>query len=158
MRVPLPLAVAAAVLLSFACNSNSTVVLSPLDAPDSLTSVSLNEAVLLAWADNSFTSAPTRFGVYSVYSTSYNLDAGLCGTVWSIEGTTVSPEFLVGEMTNGVPRCFRAAAIAKDDGSESAFSPLWQDTPRPDARNVLLYASAVNLGASGFRFWDDANS
>src|SRR5699024_8563291 len=31
------------------------------------------------------------------------------------------------------------------------------DTPRPDARNVVLYAVQDRATESGFRFWDDLN-
>jgi len=34
---------------------------------------------------------------------------------------------------------------------------LRQDTPRPDARNVLVSAFEANSAQSGFRFWDDVN-
>jgi hypothetical protein len=81
----------------------------------------------------------------------------VCGTSWSLEGSTVAPEFLVGALTNGVPRCYRVTALATD-GSESAPSPIWQDTPRPDARNLLVYAYPVDSAHSGFRFWDDLNN
>jgi len=156
MRTPSVLAVLFVGLLAVGCDSSTTTntVLNPLPAPDSLGSVSLDHAVELHWADNAFLSAPSRFQWYTIYSTSYNLDNGLCGTSWEVEGTTVAPEFLVGALTNGVPRCYTTTAIATD-GSESGRSPLWQDTPRPDARNVLVYADGTNLALSGFRFWDD---
>ena len=57
---------------------------------------------MLFWSDNAFVSDPTRFAVYRVYSTSYDLDAGLCGVSWAVEGTTVAPEFLVGAL---IERC-----------------------------------------------------
>jgi len=129
----------------------------PLDAPASLSSVSLNGAIDLSWSDNSYARDPGRFQSYRVYSTGYNLGGGLCGTTWSIEGTTVSPEFLVTTLTNGVPRCFGVTALATE-GSESQWSPLHQDTPRPDARNVLVWAYQADSANSGFRFWDDFNS
>lgn len=128
----------------------------PLEAPASLSSVSLDSAIYLDWADNAFLNAPNDFAVYRVYSTSYNLDQGLCGTNWSVEGTTVSHAFLAAQLTNGVPRCFATSAISVE-GVESAWSPLRQDTPRPDARNVLVWAFGVNTPQSGFRFWDDIN-
>jgi len=157
MRTPSITALAIG-LLAVACNSTPTTVVSaPLPAPDSLGSVSLNRAIELHWADNAYQSAPSRFQWYAVYSTSYDLDRGLCGTSWVGEGTTVAPEFLVGALTNGVPQCYTVTAIATD-GSESERSALWQDTPRPDARNVLVYASAINPGSSAFRFWDDVNN
>jgi fibronectin type 3 domain-containing protein len=127
-----------------------------LESPTSLGSISLNGAIHLDWTDNAFLSDPQRFKWYRVYSASYDLDHGLCGTDWSLEGTTVSPEFLVGALTNGVPRCFSVSAISVE-GYESLWSPLWQDTPRPDARNLLVFAFDQNSAQAGFRFWDDVN-
>src|SRR5881409_2073459 len=126
-----------------------------LPAPDTLGSISLNQAIHLGWADNAAQS--TRFKWYRVYSASYNLDTGFCGTDWVLEGTTVSNEFLATLLANGTPRCFGASAISTE-GYESLWSPLRQDTPRPDARNVLVYAFQTDADSSGFRFWSDANS
>jgi len=140
------------------CQTNEMLVpTGPLDAPASLSSTSLNGAIFLSWSDNAFARDPARFQWYRVYSSSYDLDRGLCGATWSIEGTTVSAEFLVGALSNGVPRCFGVTAIATD-GSESLRSPLRQDTPRPDARNVLVWAYQADPTHAGFRFWDDLNS
>src|SRR6266545_6548 len=127
-----------------------------LQAPAWLSSISLNGAIHLEWDDSSYSTAPTRFKWYRIYSTDYDLDAGLCGANWLLEGTTVAPEFLVSAMTNGVPRCFGISAVSRE-GYESLWSPLRQDTPRPDARNVLVYALQVNGTQAGFRFWDDVN-
>ena len=160
MRAPLKCLLAATGLLAFACNSatdNNVFLGTPLPAPSSLESVSLNRAVELNWSDNAYESAPARFDLYRVYSTTYNLDADLCGTRWDIEGTTVAPEFLVGALTNGVPRCYQVSALSTD-GAESGPSPLRQDTPRPDARNVLVYGFGTKPDSSGFRFWDDINN
>ena len=60
-------------------------------------------------------------------------------------------------MSNGVPRCFGVSAVSRE-GYESLWSPLRQDTPRPDARNTLVYAYGANQVQSGFRFWEDVNS
>lgn len=125
-----------------------------LPAPDTLGSISLNRAIHLGWADNA--ALDTTFKWYRVYSASYDLDHNLCGTDWVLEGETVSNEFLASVLTNGVPRCFGVSAISKQ-GYESLWSPLRNDTPRPDARNVLVYAFEVQPGQSGFRFWNDAN-
>jgi hypothetical protein len=127
-----------------------------LERPASLSSISLNGAIALDWSDNAYAADPTRFKWYRVYSTSYDLDTGVCGATWSLEGTTVSPEFVAGVLPNGVPRCFGVSAISLE-GYESLWSPLRQDTPRPDARNLLLYAFGANSALSGFRFWDDLN-
>jgi hypothetical protein len=128
-----------------------------LDSPNWLTSISLNGAVHLTWDDSSYVTAPTRFKWYRIYSASYDLDAGLCGTSWLLEGTTTAPEFLVGAMPNGSPRCFGVSAVSRE-GYESLWSPLRQDTPRPDARNTLAFAYDKNQALSGFRFWKDANA
>ncbi len=127
-----------------------------LVAPAWLSSISLNGAIHLQWDDTSYASAPTRFKWYRIYSTAYNLDTGLCDTNWLLEGTTVAPEFLASALTNGVPRCFGVSAVSRE-GYESLWSPLHQDTPRPDARNTLVYAIDANGPQSGFRFWQDAN-
>ena len=149
---------AAAVLGAAACqNTTSGTSLSPLQAPDSIGSISLNSAIFLGWADNAYQSDPARFSIYNVYSASYNLDTGVCGSNWVLEGTTVAHEFLVAQLQNGVPRCYATSAVSVE-GLESAWSPRWQDTPRPDARNVLLYALQTNADSSGFRFWSDANN
>jgi hypothetical protein len=79
----------------------------------------------------------------------------VCGT-WRLEGTTVAPEFVVGALANGVPECFSVTAESID-GFESGRSPTRTDTPRPDARNVVLYAFQAQPDQSGFRFWDDLN-
>ncbi len=156
MRVPFASIPGVVALLAVACNSNTTVPLNPLPAPTDLQSVSLNQAIDLFWADNAAVSGGSRFYWYQVYSASYDLDHDRCGT-WYLEGATVSPEFLAGSLTNGVPRCYRVSAISTD-GAESPWSTRWQDTPRPDARNVLVYAFGTNPAASGFRFWDDVNN
>ena len=127
-----------------------------LDAPASLFSISLNGAIHLEWDDNAYTAEPTRFKWYRIYSTDYNLDTGLCDTSWLLEGTTVAPEFLASAMTNGLPRCFGVTAVSRE-GYESLWSPLRQDTPRPDARNTLVFAYDEDTTRSGFRFWDDLN-
>src|SRR6266545_366595 len=128
-----------------------------LERPSSLTSISLNGAIHLEWADNAYAANPTRFKWYRIYSTSYDLDTGLCGATWSLEGTTIAPEFLASALPNGSPRCFGVSAISTE-GYESLWSPLRQDTPRPDARNTLIYAYDANQAFSGFRFWEDLNS
>lgn len=127
-----------------------------LDRPATLTSTTLNGAVALTWSDNAFNSSPSGFLQYRIYSTPYDLDQNLCGVTWSLEGTTVAPEFVVGALTNGVSRCFGVSAVSRE-GFESLWSPVRDDTPRPDARNVVLYARQVQDAGSGFRFWLDLN-
>jgi hypothetical protein len=128
----------------------------PPDVPATLSSTSLDGAIALTWTDNSYTSDPGNFQNYRIYSTSYDLDNNACGSSWQLEGTTVAPEFVVGALTNGVPRCFAVSAVSVD-GFESDRSPLRSDTPRPDSRNIILYAAQFQPAGSGFRFWDDLN-
>lgn len=127
-----------------------------LSSPAWLSSTSLNGAILLYWSDNPFESAPSGFKQYRVYSASYSLDQNKCGIQWTLEGTTVSPEFLAGVLTNGVPRCFGVSAESIE-GWESLWSDLRADTPRPDARNVLVYPFQADANHSGFRFFQDVN-
>jgi hypothetical protein len=125
--------------------------------PGWLFSISLNGAIHLQWDDTSYVADPARFQGYRIYSTPYDLDAGVCDPTWFLEGTTVAPEFLASALPNGSPRCFGVTAVSRE-GYESMWSPLRQDTPRPDARNVLVYALQQDATKAGFRFWNDANS
>lgn len=127
-----------------------------LPAPATLLSVSLDGAIALAWADNAHDAAPARFSDYRIYSAAYNLDTDLCAVDWFLEGTTVAPEFIAGALPNGQPRCFAVTAVTVE-GYESLWSPIRADTPRPDARNIVLYARELTLAQSGFRFWKDLN-
>ncbi len=127
-----------------------------LQAPNSLSSITLSRAIHLLWSDNPYTAAPNGFKQYRVYSTGFSLDDGLCDPAWRLEGTTVAPEFLVGAITNGVPLCFGVSAESIE-GFESLWSPLRADTPRPDARNIVMAADQFDPSMSGFRFWLDAN-
>ena len=145
------------VLLTAGCSSNDgSGPGTPVDSPSSLSSVTLDGAIALTWSDNPFASDPDIFQNYRVYSTSYDFDNDRCGTTWSLEGTTVAAEFVVGALTTGVPKCFSVTAESVD-GFESDRSPLRSDTPRPDARNVVVYAFQEQSGQSGFRFWDDVD-
>ncbi len=127
-----------------------------LPAPAWLKSITLNGAVHLYWSDNPFQSAPSGFKQYRVYSASYDRGRNTCGATWSLEGTTISPEFLASALTNGVTRCFGVSAESAE-GWESLWSPLIADTPRPDARNVLMFPFQADPNASGFRFFQDTN-
>jgi hypothetical protein len=137
-----------------ACSSDRTDPGIPPDVPAELTSITLDGAVALSWIDNSFTSDPSNFSNYRIYSTLYDFATDLCGSSWGLEGTTVAPEFIVGALANGVTRCFEVSAVSLD-GAESARSQVRLDTPRPDGRNVALFARQVQDAESGFRFWDD---
>lgn len=127
-----------------------------LQKPATLTSTTLDAAIALAWSDNAFTADPARFRIYRVYSSPFDLELNLCGTAWFLEGTTVAPEFIASALTNGAPRCFAVSAVSQE-GFESLWSPLRSDTPRPDARNVVVYARQSQDAGSGFRFWRDQN-
>lgn len=127
-----------------------------LEWPASLTSVSLDGRIHLEWSDNPYQQEPNGFLTYRVYSTAYDLDNNVCGASWSLEGTTVAPTFLVGALTNGVPRCFGVTAVSIE-GFESLWSPLRYDTPRPEARNIVLMTGDVDPTRTGFRFFLDAN-
>lgn len=147
---------AVSLLAVAACSEETVGPGDVLDAPASLSSISLDGAVALTWADNSYEQDPDFFQNYRVYSTAYDLDADLCGTSWRLEGTTVAPEFIVSALPNGVSRCFTVTAESVDL-VESDRSPLRNDTPRPDARNVAIYARQVSVLGSGFRFFRDTN-
>ncbi len=139
--------------------SSNTVVVDErlrLDAPDWIATTTLSGAIHVAWADNAFTAAPTGFKQYRIYSASYSLDDPVCRS-WALEGTTIAPEFLVSSLPNGFPRCFGVSAESIE-GWESLWSPLRADTPRPDARNVVVFASDVDLTKAGFRFFQDMNN
>jgi hypothetical protein len=125
-----------------------------LSKPSWLASTSLDGAVALQWSDNAYDDEPAAFSHYRVYGARYDLDAGVCKNDWALEGTTVAPEFIVGALANGVPRCFAVTAISVE-GYESLWSPAKDDTPRPDARNVVVYARQYQESGSGFRFWQD---
>ncbi len=127
-----------------------------LQRPTWLTSISLNGAVHLEWSDTAYTLAPSAFEHYRVYSAGYDIDSSLCGVHWTLEGTTVSSSFLVSNLNNGIPRCYAVAAISVE-GYESLWSPLRNDTPRPDAYNVVLKALDADSTTAGFRFWLDGN-
>ena len=153
---------AAAIALS-ACSSSSTgpVTGTPPPTPLNLVGTSLDAAIALTWDDNAFLASPSNFQNYRVFSTTYSWTtdylAGQCGTTWLLEGTTVSPEFIVGALTNGVSRCFAVSAMSVGQ-AESPRSRPHNDTPRPDARNVVVWTGAANPTLSGFRFWKDANA
>ena len=143
-------------VLIAACSSDRADPGIPPDVPASLLSTTLDGAVALSWTDNSYTSDSANFESYRIYSTSYDFDTDSCGTTWGLEGTTVAPEFVVGALVNGTSRCFGVSATSRD-GAESARSGTVWDTPRPDTRNVLLYARQTQDAGSGFRFWEDLN-
>jgi hypothetical protein len=144
------------VLAACSGDDNNTGPGIPPDTPASLSSTSLDGAIALTWTDNSYQSDPAIFSNYQVYSTSYDLDNDVCGENWSLEGTTVAPEFIVGALANGIPLCFDVSAVSVD-GFESGRSPSRADTPRPDSRNVAVATVQSDAAVSGFSFWDDVD-
>ena len=138
------------------CSSDNNSPGVPPDVPADLLSSTLDQAVALSWDDNAYTADPTNFQNYGIYSTTYDFDNDLCGTSWALEGTTVAPEFIVGALVNGVPRCFAVTARSVE-GAESARSVSRADTPRPDSRNIVLNVIPSQDAGSGFRFWEDLN-
>jgi hypothetical protein len=125
-----------------------------LPAPLGLASISLNGAVQLHWSNNVVTGSASTFDHYRVYSTAYDGSRGVCTTAWVLEGSTVSDAFLVDKLTNGASRCFAVSAITHD-GHESLWSDSRLDTPRYDARNVLVYAQSVRPDSAAFLFLDE---
>ncbi|MGB7211222.1 MAG: hypothetical protein WBC97_01220 [Gemmatimonadales bacterium] len=125
-----------------------------LVAPDSLYTTALNGGVALDWPDNAY--APD-FLNYRVYSASYDLGTQLCGSDWGLEGTTISPDFIATLLPNGQPRCFAVSAV-DTLGYESLWSPIQAETPRFDARDVVINAVPYSNTGSAFRFWQDLNS
>jgi fibronectin type 3 domain-containing protein len=127
-----------------------------IGAPSTLTGITLDSAIHLDWQD---TPDLARFKWYRVYSSDYVGGSNPCPT-WVLEGTTVSHEFLAAQLPNGVTRCFDVSAV-DTLGYESLWalaSPGWTDTPRPDARNVLVWGfGGAHNAQAGFRFWDDVN-
>lgn len=128
---------------------------SALPAPASLRSITLNGAIQLAWSSNAVDADRAAFDHYRVYSASFDDLRGTCDS-WSLEGSTVSDAFLVANLTNGVTRCFAVSAVTHD-GRESEWSSAIHDTPRYDARNVLVYSHDVRGDSSGFAFFDDGS-
>ena len=125
-----------------------------IGAPSTLTGITLDSAIHLDWHD---TPDLARFKWYRIYSSAYTAGPTPCAN-WVLEGTTVSHEFLSSQLTNGVTRCFDVSAV-DTLGYESLWAPgPWTDTPRPDARNVLVWGlGGTHDAQSGFRFWDDVN-
>ncbi len=129
-----------------------------LPAPASLNSITLHRAVQLSWASNSRTADPNAFDYYRVYSTVWSATASRCDdSLWILEGTTISEDFISTGLTNGVRYCFAVSAVSRD-GHESLFSVPRDDTPRYDSRNVIVDAFQVAPATSGFDFYNPTAS
>lgn len=120
-----------------------------LPAPLDLASVTLNHGVQLSWDANAYDAGPELFSIYRVYSTSSSNQGACDDTQWALEGTTVSEEFVARNLPNGATRCFAVSAVSLD-GHESVWSNVKSDTPRFDARSIVLDASDVRRVSSGF--------
>lgn len=125
-----------------------------LPAPLGLTSITLNRAIHLSWQDNAVQAPDSTFDHYRVYSSSFSSARGLCQEPWYFEGSTVSDEFLVGNLTNGTSRCYAVSAISYD-GHESTWSNARLDTPRLDAKSVLVYVAETKIDSAAFVFSDE---
>jgi fibronectin type 3 domain-containing protein len=137
-------------------NSNVVTIdlTSSLPAPNGLGSVSLNGAIQLYWSSNAANVA--GFDHYRVYSTDYVVSRSVCSANWVLEGSTVSDGFLVGNLTNGVSRCYAVSAVTTD-GHESEWSASVLDTPRWDARNAFVYSRQARPDSAGFLFLDEVS-
>lgn len=128
-----------------------------LVAPQDLGGTSLDGAVQLGWADNARLTGGSQFRHYRIFSTVLTASGGCDASRWVVEGATLSNSFLVGGLTNGITRCFAVTAMSTS-GIESVMSSAWVDTPRPDARHVVIDAFGVRPATSGFIFHDAAAS
>jgi hypothetical protein len=128
-----------------------------LPAPRTLTSTTLNGGVELTWERNAYLFAPDAFDFYRVYSTSWTAAEGCVEDDWSLEGSTVSDGFVARNLPNGVTRCFAVSAISRD-GHESVWSNVREDTPRFDARSIVIDAQDVHRSTSGFVFMPGASA
>src|SRR3989440_544926 len=115
--------------------------------------------IRLAWDDEQ-SSDLASYRVYSRGSTSGSFLLRGETTSNTFHDNGVPHQFLAAQLPNGVTRCFDVSA--EDTlGYESLWAlptPGWTDTPRPDARNVLVWGlGGTHDAQSGFRFWDDLN-
>ena len=129
----------------------------PPPPPETLGSTSLDGGIALTWSDESYQWDPGSFRLYRVWSTFYDLDENLCTGPWSVEGTTVAPEFVVGALENGRPMCFRITAES-NGGAEGEPSAARYDTPRFESSAQVVFARQADDTRSGFRFWHDLDS
>lgn len=149
------LAIPVAIALVAGCHPYDVLPIDePLPRPATLTSTSLDGSIALTWSDEPYRADPTRFRLYRVYSASYDIDADVCRMPWSLEGTTVAPEFVAGALSNGASRCFSVTGESIE-GVESSRSPIRFDTPRYQTNGAALTARQADPAQSSFRFWRD---
>lgn len=111
-----------------------TVIYTPtIAAPDSLTGTALDSAVKLHWSADQRLANPALFAYYRVYSEPAVVSGGdnTCTTAnpnFGLEGTTVSEDFVITGVPNGVPVCYGVTTVAQL-GQESLLSPWVIVTP-----------------------------
>lgn len=93
-----------------------------LPAPTGLAATAVLNGVQLRWNANARTYGGSTFGSYRVYSARYSSSTQTClRDDWTLEGTTISEQFLVAGLNAGVYRCFAVSAVTRD-GVESSWS------------------------------------
>jgi len=122
-----------------------------LPPPSGLAAIALDQAVELSWSSNARLANPSAFSYYRVYSAAYDAGQNLCDTLWVLEGTTVSEDFIASGLPNGQGRCFDVSAISID-GHESDWPTPVAATPSATAGDVVLFAAGDSLEKSGFAF------
>ena len=119
-----------------------------LDKPTTLVSTTLNGAVALTWSDNAYLSQPESasgsIGSTVPPTTSTPISAGPPGVSRAPPSPRSSSP---AALPNGVPRCFGVSAVSIE-GFESLWSPIVDDTPRPDARNVVVVCPQFRMPAA----------
>ncbi len=151
----------AALILAAACSNNdggSGPGTTP-DAPQTLSSVSLDGAIALTWSDNAYIADPSNFQNYRVYSTTYNIDANppTCGRCLPPRRHDGGPGIrgrcpdqrgaaLLRRVRRSASMALRATGLrcgryAAARCAQCRRSSLGRPRPR----------------GSGFRFWDDLN-
>ena len=138
---------------SLSAASNTVVVdnTNKLEPPDGLFAIALDHAVQLGWSSNARTSNPDAFSYYRVYSAAYDAGQNLCDSVWVLEGTTVSEDFIASGLPNGQGRCFDVSAISFD-GHESDWPTPVAATPTAGSGDVVLFAAQDSAARSGLLF------
>jgi hypothetical protein len=101
--------------------------------PDGLTGTAFDSAAQLHWSADQRLANPTIFAYYRVYSEPAVVAGGdtTCTAAnpgFGLEGTTVSEDFVVTGLPNGVPWCYGVTSVAQL-GQESLLSPWVIVTP-----------------------------
>lgn len=129
-----------------------------LPAPTNVESITLDGAAQLSWSGAVVSDNPAEFRFFRVYSTRWAQGSSRCDEGgWVVEGTTVSDGFLVGNLQNGVTRCFAVSTVAQDNG-EGPRSVARRDTPRHGGRFVVVDAYESRASTAGFLFHEMSSS